>query len=320
MVRMPPSGTVTLLFTDVQASTSQWEAHPHAMAAAIARHDDILRSEIEQRDGYVFKTVGDAFCAAFSTPRAAAEAALASQDLLAAESWPSPVLIRVRMALHSGVCEERGGDYFGPTVNRVARLESVAHGGQILLSGATAELLKADPPVGGTLTDLGEHQLKDLERPERVFQLTGAGHRSSFPQLRSPARSESGGRRRPAFLEQDDPDRTRHALRGDRLTIGRDRGNDVVLEADMRVSRRHARVVYRDGQWVLHDDGSSNGTFLGTDRIATHPLRDGDRFRIGSTVFRFCLADDPLGTNIEPRDEGRTDPGPVAAPDVKTGA
>lgn len=314
MVRMSPSGTVTLLFTDVQASTRQWEAHPDAMAAAVARHDDILRSEIEQRGGYVFKTVGDAFCAAFSTPRAAAEAALASQDRLAGEPWPEPIEIRVRMALHSGVCEERDGDYFGPTVNRVARLESVAHGGQILASGATAELLRADPSIGGTLTDLGEHQLKDLERPERVFQLTRAGLPSSFPQLRSLSGSESGGRRPAAFIEQDDPDRTRHVLRGDRLTIGRDRDNDVVLGTDMRASRRHARIVHRGGQWVLHDEGSSNGTYLGAERIASHPLRDGNVFRIGSTVFRFCLADDPLRTNVEPEGEGATPPRPGTNP------
>ena len=139
-----PSGTVTLLFTDVEGSTRLWEAEPEAMARALRRHDEMLRAAIEQAGGYVFKTVGDAFCAAFSTPQAALDAVLAAQRALAAEPWPTRRPILVRMGLHTGVCEERDNDYFGPVVNRAARLEAVAHGGQVLVSGATAELLSRD--------------------------------------------------------------------------------------------------------------------------------------------------------------------------------
>ncbi len=179
-----PTGTVTLLFTDIEGSTRLWEAEPEPMAVALRRHDDIMRGSIEQAGGYVFKTVGDAFCAAFSTPQAAVGAVLAAQRAIGAESWPTSRPVRVRMSLHTGVCEERDADYFGPVVNRTARLEAVAHGGQVLVSGTTAELL-AGLAAGVGLTDLGQHRLKDLGRPERVYQLTADFLPSGFPPLAS---------------------------------------------------------------------------------------------------------------------------------------
>jgi predicted ATPase/class 3 adenylate cyclase len=180
-----PSGTITLLFTDIVGSTRLWEAEPAQMASALRRHDDILRSALEAAGGYVFKTVGDAFCAAFETAQAALEAALAGQRELGAQAWPTSRPILVRMGLHTGATEERDGDYFGPVVNRVARLEAAAHGGQIVLSGVTAELLTAGLPDGARLRDLGLHRLKDLGRPEQVFQLEAPGLTASFPPLTS---------------------------------------------------------------------------------------------------------------------------------------
>jgi len=180
-----PSGTVTLLFTDIQGSTRLWEAEPAQMAAALRRHDEILRAAIEGAGGYVFKTVGDAFCAAFATALAAVEAAAAAQRELGAEAWPTSRPITVRMGLHTGVCDERDGDYFGPAVNRAARLEAVANGGQVLVSGATAELLSGALPGGTGLRDLGLHRLKDLGRAEQVFQLEAPHLASSFAPLAS---------------------------------------------------------------------------------------------------------------------------------------
>ena len=180
-----PSGTITLLFTDVEGSTRLWEAEPQPMAQALRRHDEMLRAAIGQAGGFVFKTVGDAFCAAFATPQAALGAVLAAQRALAAERWPTSRPIRVRMSLHTGVCEERDNDYFGPVVNRTARLEAVAHGGQVLISGATAELLSETLPAGVTLRDLGLHRLKDLGRAERVFQLEAGFLAPDFPPLAS---------------------------------------------------------------------------------------------------------------------------------------
>ena len=184
-VRTLPTGTITFFFTDIEGSTRLWEHHPEAMGAALQRHDALLRSVIESKGGYVFKTVGDAFCAAFASAGDAVEAGIEAQQGLQAERWPEHVDLRVRMALHTGKCEERDGDYFGPTVNRTARLEATAHGRQVVLSQATAVLVRDRLPDSVELTDLGSHRLKDLARPEQIFQLNVHGLEVDFPPLRS---------------------------------------------------------------------------------------------------------------------------------------
>jgi len=173
------------LFTDIEDSTKMWEGDAPAMQKALARHDELLRSSIEERGGYVFKTVGDAFCCAFPTAPDALEAVPDAQRLLLKERWAESDPMRVRMALHTGAAEERDGDYFGPPANRVARLLSAAHGGQVLLSLPTHEMVRDQLPAGMSLAELGEHRLKDLFRPERVFQLTAPDLPSDFPPLRT---------------------------------------------------------------------------------------------------------------------------------------
>jgi predicted ATPase/class 3 adenylate cyclase/DNA-binding winged helix-turn-helix (wHTH) protein len=181
-----PTGTVTFLMSDIEGSTQLWEAYPELMAVVLRRHDELLRETIERNEGHVVKTKGDGFHAAFSAAGQAVEAATAAQQLLCNEEWPAPITVRVRMAIHSGQCEERDGDYFGPTVNRVARLETIAHGGQVLVSGTCAELLNDSfPEQTVSLRDLGVHRLKDLGRPEHVFQLVVPGLEIDFPPLRS---------------------------------------------------------------------------------------------------------------------------------------
>jgi class 3 adenylate cyclase len=203
-----PSGTVTLLFTDVEGSTQLWDAERDAMAAALRRHDEILRDAIEQAGGYVFKTVGDSFCAAFSAARPGLDAALAAQRNLAAQSWPTSRPIVVRMGLHAGVCEERDGDYFGPAVNRVARLLAVASGGQVLVSGVASELLSDELPEGVGLRELGTHQLKDLSRPERIYQVEAA-----FLAARVAVPSNQPGRPSQLLASHADRDRVVEVLR-----------------------------------------------------------------------------------------------------------
>ncbi|HSH79246.1 MAG TPA: tetratricopeptide repeat protein [Herpetosiphonaceae bacterium] len=181
-----PTGTVTFLFTDIEGSTSRWEHQRQAMQMALARHDAILREVIQAHGGDVFKTVGDAFYATFATAPNAVEAALAAQQALQAEAWDTALgPIRVRMALHTGTAEERDGDYFGPPLNRVARLLSVGHGGQVLLSTVTQELVRDLLPGGTELRDLGEHRLKDLIRSERIFQLVAPNLPTTFPPLKT---------------------------------------------------------------------------------------------------------------------------------------
>jgi predicted ATPase/class 3 adenylate cyclase/Tfp pilus assembly protein PilF len=184
-VANPPTGTLTFLFTDIEGSTKMWERDSSVMQLALARHDEILRSALEERGGYIFKTVGDAFCAAFLTAPDALEAALDTQRRLLSSEWEESGPLRVRMALHTGAAEERDGDYFGPPLNRVARLLSAAHGGQVLLSLPAQELVRDQLPAGTTLRDLGEKRLKDLFRPERVFQFLATGLPSEFPPLRT---------------------------------------------------------------------------------------------------------------------------------------
>jgi predicted ATPase/class 3 adenylate cyclase len=187
-----PTGTVTFLCTDIEGSTYLWEQHPQAMAHALARHDDILRQTIAAHGGVVFKTVGDAVCAAFARAPDALIAALESQRALHTADWGAGELpgeaagaspLRVRMALHTGTAEADRGDYLGPPVNRVGRLLAAGHGGQVLLSRATWELVRDALPDGVALRDLGERRLKDLIRPEQIFQLVASDLPADFPPL-----------------------------------------------------------------------------------------------------------------------------------------
>ncbi|MBV8531464.1 MAG: adenylate/guanylate cyclase domain-containing protein, partial [Candidatus Eremiobacteraeota bacterium] len=180
-----PSGTVTLLFTDIESSSQHWEEQRATMPEALRRHDELLRAAIEAHGGHVFKTMGDQFCAVFSLASDAVAAAADAQRALAAEDWREIGGLAVRMALHSGATNEREGDYFGSTVNRVARLLVVAHGGQVVVSGSTAPLVRDLMPEQTELLDLGSHRLKDLIEPEHVWQLSIETLRTEFPALRS---------------------------------------------------------------------------------------------------------------------------------------
>ncbi len=180
-----PSGTITFLFTDVQGSTGLWEHQRAWMEQAHARHEAILRAAIAAQGGWAYKQIGDAFQAAFATADAALAAAVAAQRALAAEPWGEPGPLTVRMALHTGTAEERADDYVGPLLNRVARLLNAGHGGQILLTGVTAALVRDALPPDLALEDCGARRLKDLIVPEHVWQVTGAGLPDGFPPLRT---------------------------------------------------------------------------------------------------------------------------------------
>ena len=178
----PPSGVVTFLFTDVEGSTRRWEADADSMRVALAAHDEVLRNAIEAHGGWLFKHTGDGVCAAFSSPRAAVDAAVAAQRELE---------LPVRMGLATGEAELRDGDYFGAVLNRAARVMAAGHGGQILLADSTAGLLS-----GEDLVDLGPRRLRDLPTAVRVFQVRAAGLQADFPSLR--ALDTSPGNLRPA--------------------------------------------------------------------------------------------------------------------------
>lgn len=217
-----PSGLVTFLFTDIEGSTKLWEDSPQWMAETLVRHDTILRQAIEANKGSVFKTVGDAFYAVFTSAPAALQAAITAQIALRTEDWghdtPSPgepvasrmaspppeaaadardasqarepssvppasLALRVRMALHTGVADLRDADYFGRALNRLARLLALGYGEQILLSQAAYDSLDGSVPDGIRLHDMGSHRLKDLEHPEHVYQVCHPALRLDFPPL-----------------------------------------------------------------------------------------------------------------------------------------
>ncbi len=181
---MSYTSTLTFLFTDIEGSTRLWDSHPDLMRTALARHDQIMREAIRGGGGLVFKTVGDAFCAAFPEPSGAVSAALQAQLELSVESWDGMDPIRVRMAIHTGEAECRDNDYFGPPLNRVSRMLTLGQGGQTLLSFPTYSLVHGlDEKV--EFRDLGEHRLKDLQRPEHIYQLIHPQLQESFTPLAS---------------------------------------------------------------------------------------------------------------------------------------
>ena len=157
------------------------------MKVALRRHHAILQEAIVSKGGTVFQIMGDAFCAAFRTVRSALSAAVTAQQELYREQWDLPFPIRVRMGIHAGEAEQAANDNYasGPTLNRVARILSAAHGGQVLLSLATKDLVKDSLPANTELRDMGEHYLKNLIYPEHLFQLNIAGLPSEFPPLNS---------------------------------------------------------------------------------------------------------------------------------------
>jgi predicted ATPase/class 3 adenylate cyclase len=178
---------VTFLLTDIEGSTRLWEEDSRAMSLALARHDALVGDGIERHGGLVVRSrgEGDSVFSVFDRPADAVAAALDVQRALAAEPWPTPRPLRVRVAIHTGIAEIRDEDLYGPAVNRCARLRSIAHGGQTLLSKAVADAVAATLPEGAALADLGAHRLKDLSRPEQVFQLCHASLPASFPPVRS---------------------------------------------------------------------------------------------------------------------------------------
>jgi predicted ATPase/class 3 adenylate cyclase len=167
----PPSGTVTFLFTDIEGSTRRWEADPEAMRAVLVLHDEVLRSAIEAHGGFVFKHTGDGVCAAFGSARGAIDAAVEAQQTLG---------LPVRMGIATGEAERRGEDYFGPVLNRTARVMAAGHGGQILVAASTTAVVS-----GADLIDRGEHRLRDLSGVEHLYQVRAEGLQVEFAPLRT---------------------------------------------------------------------------------------------------------------------------------------
>ena len=180
-----PSGTVTFLFTDIEGSTRLWEEHPDAMEGALARHDEIVVAAVEAGGGVVFKNTGDGVCAAFASPAGALSAAVGAQQALGEAEWGDVGVLRARMGVHTGEATAVDGDYHGPPLNKVSRLHAAGYGDQVLVSGATAEVLGGALPDGVGLEDLGEHRLRDLAEPMRVWQVVHEALEGDFAPIRT---------------------------------------------------------------------------------------------------------------------------------------
>jgi class 3 adenylate cyclase/streptogramin lyase len=189
-----PSGTVTFLFTDIEGSTRLLQELRDDYAEVLLEHQRLLRSAFEEAGGQEIDTQGDAFFFVFARARAAVVAAEAAQRSLARQDWPQGAVVRVRMGIHSGEPMIGGDRYVGLGVHRASRICAAAHGGQVLLSNAARELIEDDLPPDLSLRDLGDQKLKDIDRPERLYQLVMPGLPAVFPPLRAPAEPAFGGR------------------------------------------------------------------------------------------------------------------------------
>jgi class 3 adenylate cyclase len=187
---------VTFLFTDIVGSTRLWEQFPAAMPGAFRLHEQLVRRSAVLHDGFVYKMIGDAFQIAFASPQQALAAAIGAQRALCAAEWGAMDPIRVRMGIHSTQTEERGDDYVGPGLNRLARMLAIAAGGQILVSQASALLLADGWLANGDLRDLGVHCLRDLIQPEHIFQVVAAALPEHFPSLKAASAGRAGRARR----------------------------------------------------------------------------------------------------------------------------
>jgi predicted ATPase/class 3 adenylate cyclase len=187
-----PRGTVTFLFSDIEGSTRLLARLPSRYAEVLAEHQRLLRAAFEEHDGHEVHTEGDAFFVAFARTGAAIAAAVSAQRALASQRWPEGVDVRVRMGVHTGEAEVQHGDYVGLDVHRAARICAAGHGGQVLISSSTRELAADDLPADVALRDLGEHRLKDLDRPEHLFQLVVGDLPAEFPPLASVSPGSGG--------------------------------------------------------------------------------------------------------------------------------
>src|SRR5919106_712149 len=245
-----PTGTVTFLFTDIEGSTRILQNLADRWQAILEDHNRLVREAIRDAGGIDLRTEGDAFFAVFRTASAAVAASAAAQRALAAHPWPREAPIRVRMGMHTGEGAVGGDDYVGLDVHRAARIAATGHGGQMLASSTTVGLLRDDLPHGVAIRDLGPHRLKDLARPERIYQLTVEGLPDEFPPIRSLETPTNLPAERTSFVgRQREVARVKDLLRGAGLLTLTGAGGS----GKTRLALQAARALlddYRDGVFL----------------------------------------------------------------------
>ncbi len=264
-----PTGMVTFLFTDVVGSSSRWERATEEMRGSIRRHDELLHTAIAAHAGHVVKKMGDGFMAVFEDPADAVSAVVQAQIALGDESWAETLGgLESRMGIHTGPAELDGDDYVGPTVNRAARLEAAGHGGQVLVSTATRELV-ADRVPEVRFRDLGEHHLRGLSRPERVYQIDAPDLPHEFP----PLRTESTPTNLPSALQQmvgrhAELEAVMKALRDSRLVTITGAGGAGKTMLAIEVARRFTGD-HPAGVWLIELAGLTDGRRIPTEILGT---------------------------------------------------
>jgi predicted ATPase/class 3 adenylate cyclase len=274
-----PTGTVTFLFTDIEGSTRLLqETGSETYRAALEQHQRLLRRAFADHEGLERGTQGDSFLVVFREAGKAIAAAVDAQRALAAADWPSGAAIRVRMGLHSGVGELGGDDYVGLDIHRAARIASVAHGGQVLLSEATKSLGDRQLPPAVTTRNLGRHRLKDLAQPEQLFQLVVEGLPSDFPPLRTlSARLNNLPIRLTSFLGRERETKSvADALAGNRLVSLTGPGGAGKTSLAQAVAAE-SLASFRDGAWFVSLDVVNDPSLVASALTAVVPLGEPGR-------------------------------------------
>ena len=180
-----PSGTITMLFSDIEGSTALLHRLGERYGEALSAQRGLIRAAIASWHGHEMGTEGDSFYVVFESAADAVSCCLAAQHALAGHDWPDGAAVRVRMGLHSGEPTRHEDAYIGMDVHRAARIAATAHGGQVVLSEPTCLLAAPQMPAGVSVRDLGFHRLKDIDAPEHIYQLAGLGLAEEFPPLKS---------------------------------------------------------------------------------------------------------------------------------------
>lgn len=257
-------GLLTFLFTDIVGSTRLWERAPDAARRVLERHNELVTSIVNAHNGDVFKMVGDECCCVFGDPLDAISAAVDTHRALAHEAWPPEAgTIQVRAGIHSGEAIREGGDYFGPALNRVARLVSAAHGGQVVVSSTTAHLVSGLLPASLSIVDLGAHRLKDLAEAQHVFQINAAGLQAEFPTLASlDAKPNNLPSQLSSFVGRvEDLETLRQMLSENRLVTVCGAGGIGKTRLALQVAA-DTIGAYADGSWFIRLADISDGALV----------------------------------------------------------
>jgi predicted ATPase/class 3 adenylate cyclase len=271
-----PTGTVTFLLTDIEGSTLLLRELGGRYATLLAEHGSIVRQALAGEGGEVIDTEGDSFFAVFASPGAAVRAVIDMQRELAAHAWPGGADVRVRMGLHTGEGTRVGEGYVGLDVHRAARIADAGHGGQVLMSGATRALVQHTLPEGVELVDLGEHHLKDMPHPERLFQLSIGGLPAEFPPLRTPdARPNNLPAQMSSFVGRDEAIReVQAALEGTRFLTLTGPGGTGKTRLALEIGNRQL-PVFVDGVWFVDLSAVTDPSVVPTEiAIAIGATRD----------------------------------------------